>query len=285
MNRIGPQNGFTLVEAVIVISITAVLAAVVAVFIKKPFDAYVHTARRAELSDIADTAVRRIARDIQAALPNSIRTSGTTLLEFVPIKNAGRYRADYGVAGAGQPLMEFCPSACAAPTNTTFDIFGPTVSLANGDWIVIYNLGIPGSDVYDGSSRRAAVAGNNLSAITYGGASPFPFSSPGSRFQVVNINSSVSYVCQPDTTDTVNASNGFLYRYSGYPIQAAQPDVGALNTLGAARTMLASHVSGCSLTYLPLPLQSLGLVSISLQLTEGSETVRLQHQVNVNNTP
>src|SRR4051812_16979930 len=91
------SDGFTLVEAVIVITLTGVLAAITAIFIRKPVDSYFDTARRAELTDIADTAVRRVARDIQNALPNSIRptVAGTgAFLEFIPIKDAGRYRAD-----------------------------------------------------------------------------------------------------------------------------------------------------------------------------------------------
>jgi MSHA biogenesis protein MshO len=277
------QSGFTLVEMVIVIVITGIVAGIVAVFIRTPVAGYLSTTRRAELTDIADTALRRVARDIQNALPNSVRSTGT-FLEFVPIKAAGRYRADYDVGGAGNPLTEFG----VAPSSSNFDVYGPPLTLAAGDWIVIYNLGIAGSNVYDGSSRRAATSiGSGLTTIGFGGATSFPFPSPSSRFQVVNINSTVSYVCVPDTVDTVNASSGFLYRYTGYAIPAAQPtSLATLNGLaGVTSAILASHVSACSLTYTTGALQSQGLVSISLQVTEGSDTVRLQHEVNVNNTP
>ena len=68
------QCGFTLIEAIMVIVITGILAGMVAVFIRAPIDAYVDSARRADLTDVADTAVRRVARDIGAALPNGLRT-------------------------------------------------------------------------------------------------------------------------------------------------------------------------------------------------------------------
>ena len=55
--------GFTLVEVIMVIVITGIIASFVGVFIKGAIDAYVDSARRAELSDVADTAVRRISRD------------------------------------------------------------------------------------------------------------------------------------------------------------------------------------------------------------------------------
>src|SRR5205814_7956125 len=68
-----PQRGFTLLEAVLVIAMTGIVAAMVAVFIRAPVNAYVDQARRAELSDAADTALRRMAREVQRALPNSVR--------------------------------------------------------------------------------------------------------------------------------------------------------------------------------------------------------------------
>ena len=54
------QRGFTLVEAVMVIALTGIVAAIVAVFIRQPVQGYFDTVRRAELTDVADTAARRI---------------------------------------------------------------------------------------------------------------------------------------------------------------------------------------------------------------------------------
>ena len=69
-------RGFSLTEAVMVIAITGILAGMVAVFIQKPVQGFFDTARRAALVDTADTALRRISRDLRAALPNSVRVSG-----------------------------------------------------------------------------------------------------------------------------------------------------------------------------------------------------------------
>ena len=66
------QAGFTLLEAVLVIVLTGVVAAMVAVFIRAPITAYVDQARRGELTDAADTALRRLSRELQRALPNPL---------------------------------------------------------------------------------------------------------------------------------------------------------------------------------------------------------------------
>ncbi|MDP1682827.1 MAG: prepilin-type N-terminal cleavage/methylation domain-containing protein, partial [Burkholderiales bacterium] len=57
-------RGFTLIEMVVVIVLTSILASVVAMFIRLPVQGYVDTARRAEMTDIADTALRRMGRDL-----------------------------------------------------------------------------------------------------------------------------------------------------------------------------------------------------------------------------
>src|SRR5437588_10694356 len=85
--RYAAQHGVTLIELIIVIAITAVIAGGVAVFISRPFESYVDSARRAELIDIADTPLRRMTRDPRTALPNSIRiacvpSSGTSTCSY-----------------------------------------------------------------------------------------------------------------------------------------------------------------------------------------------------------
>src|SRR6267142_2577857 len=91
------ERGVTLIEMVIVISITAIIAGAVSVFISRPVEGYADAARRAEMSDIADTALRRMTRDVRTALPNSIRITtvgSVTYLEYLQGSGGGRYRAE-----------------------------------------------------------------------------------------------------------------------------------------------------------------------------------------------
>ncbi|MEE8613800.1 MAG: type II secretion system protein, partial [Roseateles sp.] len=71
----GRPRGFTLIEAVMVIAITGVVIGIVALFIAPATTAYFSSSARAQLGDAADTALRRIARDLAQSLPNSARVS------------------------------------------------------------------------------------------------------------------------------------------------------------------------------------------------------------------
>jgi MSHA biogenesis protein MshO len=89
------QGGFTLTEMVMVIVITGILAGIVAVFIAGPVGGYVDSARRAQLTDAADAALRHLAREVRLALPNSMRvgTDGSNrYIEFIMTSAGGRYR-------------------------------------------------------------------------------------------------------------------------------------------------------------------------------------------------
>jgi MSHA biogenesis protein MshO len=270
----------TLIEMIVVIAITGILAAAVAVFIRRPVEGYIDAARRAELSDIADTALRRITRDLRTALPNSIRITaagGVTYLEYLQTGGGGRYRSDVDSGGGGDPL-----NLIAA--DTTFNVIGPmpVPALAAGDSIVIYNLNwdpaIVTANAYVGDNR-AAYASNTATTITLSAAKLFPFASPGKRFQVVQ--QPVTYACDP--------VGGTVRRIAGYAIQAAQPNNVAAAPLSTApsNTLLATTITACSFSYVAASgaTQRTGVVSLSLQVEQGGEKVQLFQQVHVNNVP
>ena len=259
------DRGFTLVEMIISIVITGIIVSMVAMFGRGQVDAYIDVGNRAELSDAADTTLRRVARELQGALPNSVRLSGN-FLEFVPIRDAGRYRVELN-STAGGDLLNF-----SSNTDTTFDVLGPPVTILAGDQLVVFNLGQPGSDVYEGTSRRAATAGVGLNNITFAPAgTQFPLASPQNRFQIVG--GPVTYEC----------SGVRLLRHSGYGFLAAQPV--AFGALGGVTAVLSDNVSGCAFNYTPAILQRNGLVVLRLTLTRNGESVELLHQVDVLNTP
>jgi len=301
--------GFTLVEAVLVIVIIGVLAGIVAVFIRAPILGYRDSVDRAEVTDQADLALRRMARDIRLALPNSVRVSSDgSALEFLQTRSGARYLSpDDGVADT--LTLNFDNAAqlsftAIAPLST----FG---QVQTGDYVVVYNLG-PGFEPADAYNLNDATAGRekNIARISalaaasitlpgQGAGSTTPavqitlsdnpfarqttaMNSPLQRFQVVS--GPVSFYCLDRGNGTLD-----LWRHWGYAIpvnQAVPPAVPA----GGTRALVASRLTTCAgiFSYSTAASQRTGLAGIALSLRgryDNTPSIRLLHQVHVDNTP
>lgn len=270
------QSGFTLVEMIIVIVITGIIGGIVAVFLKAPIQQYMDVARRAELTDIADTAVRRMARDIRTAVPNSVRVTGASpnfAVEFLPTKDGGRYRAN---TGGNNNILIFDTGG-----TTQFDIVGAGIPIvANTDYIVIGSTQSDGVPPYvetaAGILRKVTAMANSNTTITF--ASPVlpAFAElPSQRFDVVDgVQQAVTYTCEGVGTANGNGT-GRLMRYWSY---------GFTHTPGATKAILANKVSACEIIY-DVPNQRFGLLAVRLTLTSGGESVSLYNEIHVNNAP
>src|ERR1035437_9964243 len=100
------QRGFTLVELIMVIVIMGVMASMIVVFLKPAVDSYLDSRRRADLTDIADTAIQRMAQDIRRAVPNSVRSVSSTCFQLVPTIAGGRYRMAPNTVTVGSAYID-----------------------------------------------------------------------------------------------------------------------------------------------------------------------------------
>jgi MSHA biogenesis protein MshO len=282
-------QGFTLVETIVVIVIIGILAGIVAVFIRAPILGYRDAVDRAEMTDQADLALRRIARDIRLALPNSVRVLDGNALEFLQTRTGGRYLS----VDDAVPVLP----ALDDPAQTAFTVLAPPDSFGQvvaGDRVVVYNLGVAPADAYSGGNTgmvqavpvRAtdptlkAIATVRLDKNPFA-ATPAALGSPTHSFQVVS--DAVSFYCLPANDGTQTQT---LWRAWGYGINAAQVAVPAVGQ----RAIVASRLTSCNglFSYGSAATQRTGLVLVSLELRgrlPESQAIRLVHQIHIDNTP
>lgn len=280
------NRGFTLIEMIIVMTITGIIAAMIAVFMRAPVQGYVDSARRAAITDTADVALRRIARDVQSALPNSVRPNTACVassatpcaLELLPTLTGGRYRQD---------------DACFSSNCTQLTTLGSVIS-ANGEHsgrrIAIYNLhNNDGTNC--GPLNPSAWCGQNIATISASTDSAnndrFTFAnttfapgtgSPSRSFFIVG--GPVAYVCTSVGISDTNGT-GELRRYENYPATSTP----TLPPAGASGQLLARRVSACHINYAPAVSGTNGLLQLYLEITEAGETAGLYHEVHVDNSP
>lgn len=281
--------GFTLIELVAVIVISGIIGVILASVIRHPMDAVDAQIRRAELVDMSESALRRMQRDIHAALPNSIRIRSTSgaignatcpapggaicSLEMLHTIDGGRYRA--GLPG-NRLIFD--------GADLQFSVIGNLQNAPTaGQWVVINNQTTLNAtfNAYNcpvaGASHNCVRAGvgstttNVVLASAFAPTSP-PLASPSQHFFIVD--TPVTYEC--------NTATGFLTRYQNYPIAAAQ-----VLTPAVVGSRSAELVAGCRFTYQSGVGARGGLVTIELTMlgTNVQEPIRILHQVHVYNSP
>ena len=253
-----------------VIVISGIIGGIVAVFLKTPIQQYMDTSRRVDMTDIADTALRRIGRDVRLALPNSVRVTTTGsgastvyYLDFLATTGGGRYRRGLG---GSDDYLNFTAN------DSSFEVLGAMPSFSAGDQLVVYNLGIAPADAYvpGNNNRTTWLSTNTATSIISFTPKKFPFESPSARFQVVH--EQVRYICDPAAHT--------LTRYSlGTAIVVPSPVVPAVTG-----RLLANNVSSCRFAYDAIS-QRDGLVTMNLGITESGETVTLYSATHVSNLP
>jgi MSHA biogenesis protein MshO len=287
MDPLGSQRGFTLVELVVTLVLSAVVVSFVSMFISGPVRGFTDQSRRARLVDAAESALQRLARDVRRALPNSVRTTvagGVSAVELLGTVDGGRYRA--APPGSTDQVLDFTAA------DGSFDVLGPFTQIAK-PWsstshhLAIYNVGVPGADAFElanvitPAGTTIAVAADGATGedrVTLSPAFRFAYGSPTKR--VFLVDGPVTYLC-----DTIT---GTLMRYRGYAIdsnQANRDSHGELLGAGATASLMANQLVGCSFAYTPGTAERAGLLTIEISVRAQGETISLLSQVHVDNVP
>ncbi len=295
------SRGFTLLELIVVIVLLGIMSVGAGMLITRPIDAYSDQLSRQQLVDSAEMAVRKIEIDIRRALPNSIRIDDSNMpnswaIEMVNVLDGARYRDQVQPGSTGYTSANDILDFSAA--DAQFNLLGKLTSmnsatLPNAMRVVIYNTtsGAIYSDAVttDASGLISYPAGIGLTTVSAAGfddehhislPAAFKFITPSPTQRLFIVNGPISYVCDNTT--------GHLTRFASYDYQNNQlttvADLAALS--GVEQALVATQIAACHINYQPGVSQRSGLVSLDLKLTDDkNESVRLLHQVHVNNVP
>ena len=276
-------HGFTLIELVMVIVIVGILAGLSTQLITLPVTSYLNLQRRTTLVNTADSALRRMQRDIRQALPNSLRiTEGGTVIELLHTIDGGRYRKSSATlsSSASLPPDAGCGSLAADVLNiplsddcfeilgTLSDEFKSTKPITD-QYLVVFNTGDSAGNAYADNINKAKLTQLSTNFIKFN-AFAFPLASPEQRFFIVD--TPIAYAC----------INKQLLRYDFYPITAIQPNLPS-SEFGQVQ---ADNIASCEFTYATGTATRSGLVTLKITLTDAAgESVQLLHQVHVDNLP
>lgn len=253
MRRTRPEQGFTLVEMVVAMTLLALVAMAALPLLQMPMNTYMDLQRRTDALQSIDAVQHTLEADLAQALPGSVRVrqiGNRWWLEYLEVRASGRHRG--GLSGAAQA----CPATCAVANNndsleatcseTCFTSLGAldgAAPVVASDWVVVnpQGPGVANGDPWFGGA--AGVAGGIKSRLTATAVAPdglrlsinpqtFAAVAPSKRFYVVS---------QPVTWEC-DLGSGRLTKRWGYAISAVQPVA-----FGAAPSAaLADGVTQCA---------------------------------------
>jgi MSHA biogenesis protein MshO len=278
------NKGFTIVELIVAIVISGIIAAFIGLFITTPVDNYFAQSRRAELVVESGLIQRNINSDIRNAVPNSIRVinSGTVkIIELLYAVDVARYRE----AGTSQP-----PAADDELDFSTTDNKFSTIGRFNkialpccapGYRLVINQNQAAGQDAYRGDksitpSGTVVTISNDvnkkISNVTLSAA--FQFASTSPTRHVFLTNGPVAYVCDQNAHTII--------RYANYPVSSTI--AGNRNSTTNIGTV-SRDISTCNFGYTPSTSSRADLVSAEVQLQRNGEVMPVFIQSAVENMP
>ncbi|NRA82790.1 MAG: prepilin-type N-terminal cleavage/methylation domain-containing protein [Gammaproteobacteria bacterium] len=257
------EQGFTLIELIVVILILSTVSVGVTSYIHFGIDVYLDTVGRDRQIGDSRFLISRMTRELREALPNSIRVNGSCI-EFVAIGASSTYI-----------VLPVAPQAAAAQVTLVLPALTP--ELATSNKLVVYPLNPV--EVYvdpDGSSGKVFLLGQVVSSgkssavIGLKNSVQFQSDSPTQRYFLIG--SAVSYCVEG--TDVI--------RYDSYwPIGPQQPPPASAQV----SLMAQNQVNNNPFNYHHDTLTRNAIAQLNFVFRYDDEDLELFHEVHIVNVP
>jgi MSHA biogenesis protein MshO len=286
--------GFTLIELIVVIVISAGVAVFMVLFLDTPIESYFAQTRRSDLVDSAHRVSDAVTVDALTALPNSMRVNAAgTALELLATTGVARYygEGDKNASGGGQANEELTVGNPVTTFGTLESLTTQALPYQAKYFLSVGNLGTATYNAYNSATKVMTPASTVIAVNPNPSLTPPPpsvaaenqltlapamtFKAPGapvtqpSAHNAYAVSGPVSYVCK---ANAANPTAGTLKRYSGYTITAAQPVPPA-----GTGALIAHDVSACTISLVPAPAgYAYGQIAIlSLTLASNGESLQV----------
>jgi len=252
------EDGFSLVELVMVIVLLGILGSMGAEFISLSFKGFSDTQARAEIYEEGKIALTRMEKELRNAVPNALKktTNPYDELQFGMV--------DEAAMGDNALFGQYRETAADFPTATLTDI--NTNATPQTNWILsVYNR--KWTNDFDNGGRLFKVTGTSPPAMTMGGS--ISQSSPEQRYYVVN--KAIRYslfnttLYRDELPVDENGLVGAFIDGNGYP--------------------LARDVTALDIYYAAGSLNRNAMVSISFTMLKNGQKVDFHKEVSIRNAP
>jgi len=285
------NNGFTLIEMVIVIILVAIIAMVSSKFFTNVVTGYTDTEIRISLSQMGRIAVEKVTRELRNALPNSIRTT-STCIEFIPILTTTTYQHKNISYTLSPPVTskvlavdgESSASNQVDALNLTFNPVGGT-----NYYLSVYPTGSGNGDPYQGTTPGVL---SNYSSKTF-------VNSPSNTITRLTMSASYLYTRHSPTqrlfivTQPISfcVTSGLLNRHVDYGFNAIQSSTPGGTTSRIAEDLQLSDggvVTPFNYTTGSQQRNALVIIDFRIMQTDhlgNNNWIRVSHEAQVRNVP